>query len=332
MLTPKEEKWVAEKAPWVAERLDALEKMDDARWSIALANHARTTELVADKHAAEADIAAFDREARVYGYFDVAASEASLAAITPDIGRSGLPNSGNVVALDLRVRNAAEKRLAKARAALDKHHLATRMPAGRVAWGNKLDESSKYIGRLATANADVEPFDFTGRPSRKRLADAARAAEAADAERTKVLHSHETLEEARSKGRAAIRATPPMKVSKTDREVARLARVPTLSLMWRDGNSAPSEIDLADMLGWLAGARIEDEVFAQLERQYADFERRGILTMTEADRRRELTRLNRVVHEAELEEAANMLAIIESDRVMIYPPARMSARALLGIL
>jgi hypothetical protein len=333
MLNPKEDKWIAEKAPWLGRRLDRLEEIVDKQWVIGRLAHERNRELIAAKHAAEADIALFDREAAVFGAVDAAAPKEELVGLTPLEGRSTLPNSGNPVGLDTARRRDAEKRLAKAKAALETHQQESRVPVGSMPWAEAESAARKLAAELARADADVVPFEFTGRASRKRLLEATKAANAADAERSKVIHSYPLNEEAKAEARTAIRSAFPAKVALAGHDTeGRAMSPPTVSLLWRDGNSAPTPNDLADMLGWLAGQRIEDEVFAQIDARYAAFAKGGILSMTRGDRHRELSRLNRLIHEAELEEAANTLAIMEADGVMLYPPARMSAKAILGIL
>lgn len=131
--------------------------------------------------------------------------------------------------------------------------------------------------------------------------------------------------------RGALRAESPLHPSIQNYHIASELRLPLIDLIWGPGRDKPAPEDVAAMFLSFLGERIEDDLMAQLELRYSEYERRGVLTLSAAERRRELAIAQAAIDAAEVEEAAHLLGVIESEGVLIRPPARMSARALLGI-
>ncbi|MBN9307225.1 MAG: hypothetical protein BGO82_07820 [Devosia sp. 67-54] len=314
---------------FIDDRLDIIETLAERGGADAQTRLMQNDALVAAKQRAEAAEAAFVQRALTSGLPVVN----DLAAAGPETEAEG----GSLLGGERRpyVLESDYKKLqratAKARKTLTDFQQKAQPAPGTKSWADVAGEATTLVSKLAMENVDIEPFQFAGKPSRKSMADAAKVAEAAHARRKAVTEAVVDRATAEAMLRGAIRAETPLHVSIQNCHVAGALRLPLVDLKWGPGRSEPAPEDVAAMFLSLLGERIEDDLFEQLDRRYTDCEQRGVLTLSAAERRRELGIAQAAIDAAEAEEAAHLIGIIEQDDVLIRPPARMSAKALLGI-
>ncbi len=317
--SPTIEGWFANK-PWCSDRADLIvDEFPEKEWGGRRAIDIHRSALIKQKQDADAAIADWYRTA-----------EASNVIIN-DEGHNVPGSMRNGPALsELRRAERAREKAVKALAKLERE--AT-LPRGRTGWMVKGPEVMAYIHDLARRNAPAEPHALKGKPSRKGMNDAAKVAEAGHARRKQIVEAYPDRDAAEAMVRGALRRDDsPLRVSLNSYLMARQLNLPLVSLKWGPGRSEPLPEDVAAMFLFLAAERIEDDLMEQLDRRYTAFKADGVLTLTEPERRRELAIVDEAIHAAELEEAAHLIGLIESEGVLLLPPTRMSAKALLGIV
>ncbi len=99
--------------------------------------------------------------------------------------------------------------------------------------------------------------------------------------------------------RGLVQADNPFRLVLTTFAQARAMRLPLVDARWGKGTREPSPEDVAKAIQWLNAERVEADLLDQLQSRYRSFAERGVLTMTEPERRRELIRLDEVVLAAE---------------------------------
>jgi hypothetical protein len=312
------ERYLADKPQEFVERAEALvDGFPEKEWSIGRGVDSRRNSLVAEKHAANADIADWHRSAEQYNVFDDAA-----AAIP-----SSVTNGPTTLAL-----RRAERRKDRALEALAKLERQSKVPAGRTTWSTKAPEVNALLTKLARDNAALDLFALKGKPSRKGMAEAAKVADAGHARLKAVTEAHVDKATAEAMVRGLVREESPLHLALADFHMAETLRIPLVGAKWGPGREQPLPEDTAAMFNFVAGERILDDLLDQVERRYAGFAERGVLTLTPAERKREMTIAREAIHRAELEEAGHLFGLAEADGTLIRPPARIGARALLGIL
>ncbi len=316
--SPTIERYFANKE-WCSTRADlVVDEFPEKEWSGRRAIDIRRSALIKQKQDADSAIAEWHRTA-----------EASNVIIN-DEGHNvpGSMRSGPALT-ELR---RAERVREKAVAALGKLEREAKLPRGRTGWMVKGPEVAALIRELARRNAPAEPYILKGKPSRKGMNDAAKVAEAGHARRKQIVEAYPDRATAEAMVRGLLRSEDsPLRLSLNPYHMARQLNLPLVSMKWGPGRSEPLPEDVAAMFQFLAAERIEDDLMEQLDRRYTAFKADGVLTLTEPERRRELAIVDEAIHAAELEEAAHLIGLIESEGTLILPPARMGAKALLGI-
>lgn len=298
------EDFIAE-VPVLSKRVNLVDDLADKQWADGDARAFRRRDLIAEKHEAEASIARWSRE------------------------REGVPPNPKENTAPL---ERAKRRRDKALAAMARLDEEAGPAPGFTTWNDVRTKLVAPLGDIAKrAAAQIVQHEPAAKVTRKALADATKASEALHAERKVVEESVIDRESAEGMLRGRLRTEFPLHAPVTNFKLAHDARLPLLDLKWGPGRAEPAPEDVQAMLLWLANDRIEDELIAQLERRYADLAAKGVRVMTEAERRRELARLNAAIAEAELEEVALMFGLMESEGIVLPPPSRISARAWLGI-
>lgn len=315
---------------WLDERFDLIEGLAERQWSQAQANRLQNDALVAEVHRTAGLTSDYVRAAQGAAVVNDLAADGRPVEFAESQGGSLLGGERRpyVLESDFQKRQRAE---VKARKALAAHQAKAKPAAGRQGWSDVLSSGREVVVDLAQKGLDAVPYVLKGRPSRKAMTEAAKVAEAAHARRKAVLEAYPDRATAEAMVRGLVRAESPLHLSLMNYAMAKDLRLPLVDAKWGPGRKEPDGEDVAQMFTFLAAERIEDDLMEQLEVKYADFAERGVLALSSAERRRELAIAEQAIHAAELEEASHMLGLIESEGTLILPPARMSARALLGI-
>ena len=182
------------------------------------------------------------------------------------------------------------------------------------------------------AGARVELYDFEARPSRKALTDLSKKGATLHAALQKVVEASPTLDEAQAMARGLLQNRMSLRAELNSYAVTKDLH-DLVSLSWADGHSAPSGTDIENMLGFLAGEQIEDELMRQVERRYDDFAKRGVVTISEGDRRREIARASPESFTRWSFKRRDICSASSPRTTSCsHPRATMSAKALLGVL
>lgn len=326
---PKIDRYVFDR-PWLDDRITLIEQISERQWADNQAHQNQNAALVESVHRAAGNVADYVRKAQGI-------------AVLNDLGPNGEPleyaeaEGGSLLGGERRpyVLESEFVKLqrieAKARAALADFQRKSKPAAGTKGWGNVVEEVKALVGDLAMNSVDIQPYTLKGKPSRKGMTEAAKIADAGHVRHKLVMEAVPDRTTAEAMVRGLVRAESPLHLSICNYGLAHDLRLPLVDVKWGPGRNEPLPEDTAAMFTFLAAERIEDDLLEQLDRRYGDFAERGVLMLTAPERRRELAIAQAAIDSAEVEEAAHLIGVIESDGAVIRPPARMSAKALLGI-
>ncbi len=316
--SPNAERWLLENNR--EDRAEFIvEKLPNMQWAHGRAIETQRTGLQKEKHDNAAKEADWHRKE-------------SQSNVVIDDRQNAVPAS-LMSGPSLRELERIQRRTSKILDALQKLERDAKIPVGRTGWMVKGEEVKALIFKLAAKGDPAKLYALKGKPSRKGMNDAGKVADAGHARRKQLVEAYPDRATAEAMVRGLLRfEESPLRLSLNPYHMSRQLNLPLVSMKWGPGRSEPLPEDVAAMFHFLATERIEDDLMEQLDRRYTGFKADGVLTLTEPERRRELAIVDEAIHAAELEEAAHLIGLIETEGTLILPPARMGAKALLGLL